>query len=113
MGLIYHIASAADWTQAQEIGEYTTSTKGVTLEQQGFIHAGTADQVGPVAAFYVDEPDLVLLVINVDKVGPEIRYDDVPGHPRPYPHIYGPLNVDAVEAALPFDPRDPERFRQA
>ena len=113
MALIYHIAAAADWARAQEVGEYTMSTKGVTLAQQGFIHAGTAEQVAPVAAFYLDEPDLVLLVINLDKVNAPVRYDDVPGHELPYPHIYGPLNVDAVEAALPFDPADPDRFRQA
>jgi glutathione S-transferase len=112
MGLIYHIAFATDWAQAREVGEYTMSTKGVTLAQQGFIHAGTAEQVAPVAAFYVDERDLVLLVINEDKVKPSIRYDSVPGQELPYPHIYGPLNVDAVEAALPFDPADPDRFRQ-
>ena len=112
MGLIYHIAAASDWVRAMDAGEYTTSTKGVTLAQQGFVHAGTAEQVAPVAAFYVDEPDLVLLVINEDKVAPEIRYDHVPGQERPYPHIYGPLNVDAVEAALPFDPMDPDRFRR-
>jgi uncharacterized protein (DUF952 family) len=112
MGLIYHIAAAKDWAQAQEAGEYTMSTKGVTLAQQGYIHAGIAEQVGPVAAFYVDEPDLVLLVINEDKVKPPIRYDSVPGRELPYPHIYGPLNVDAVEAALPFDPTDPDAFRR-
>jgi len=112
MGFIYHIALAADWTQAQGVGEYTTSTRGVTLAQQGYIHESTAEQVAPVAAFYVDEPDLVLLFINEDKVRPEIRYDDVPGQERPFPHIYGPLNVDAVESALPFDPRDPDRFRR-
>jgi uncharacterized protein (DUF952 family) len=114
MGLIYHIAIAAEWAQAQDIGEYTMSTRGVTLAQQGYIHAGTADQVAPVAAaFYLDLPDLVLLVINEDKVRPEIRYDDVPGQERPFPHIYGPLNVDAVESVRPFDPSDPDRFRLA
>jgi uncharacterized protein (DUF952 family) len=112
MGLIYHIAAAKDWAQAREVGEYTTSTKGVTLAQQGYIHAGTAEQVAGVAAFYVNEPDLVLLVINEDKVTAPIRYDPVPDRDLPYPHIYGPLNVDAVEAVLPFDPADPDRFRQ-
>src|SRR5262245_19897471 len=99
MGHIYHIAAATDWARARELGEYTASTKGVTLAQQGFIHASTAEQVAIVAPFYVDERDLVLLVINEDKVKPPIRHDPVPGQDLPYPHIYGPLNVDAVEAA--------------
>jgi uncharacterized protein (DUF952 family) len=37
-------------------------------------------------------------------VGPEIRYEAVPGQDRPYPHIYGPLNTDAVVEARPFRP---------
>jgi uncharacterized protein (DUF952 family) len=31
MALIYHIASAADWEQARRDGEYTKSTRGVSL----------------------------------------------------------------------------------
>ena len=31
MGLIYHIANAVDWQQAQEAGEYRVSTRGRSL----------------------------------------------------------------------------------
>ena len=56
-------------------GQYTTSTRGLTLAEQGFIHASAAAQVAPVAnAFYQGEPDLLLLVIDAGLVGPEIRY---------------------------------------
>ena len=43
---IFHIASASDWTAAQRSGTYTTSTRGRTLEQEGFIH-GRGDVAGP------------------------------------------------------------------
>jgi glutathione S-transferase len=103
--LIYHIATAADWEQARRVGRYTTSTRGRTLAEEGFIHASTAAQVAQVAdAFYRDAPDLVLLVIETERVGPEIRYERVPGQPDPYPHIYGPLNLDAVVETRPFTP---------
>jgi len=111
MGLIYHIASGADWEQARSAGEYTTSTKGVTLAQQGYLHASAADQVAGVAEFYRGDTGLVLLVIDEDTVVPEVRYDPVPDRDQPFPHIYGPLNVDAVVAVYPFDPADPDRFR--
>jgi uncharacterized protein (DUF952 family) len=102
---IYHIAAAADWEQAQRDGQYTTSTRGLTLAEQGYIHASTAEQVALVAnALYQGVPDLVLLVIDPERVGPEIRYEPVPGQDRPYPHIYGPLNTNAVVAVLPFPP---------
>ena len=103
MTLIYHIAEAADWEQAQRDGQYTMSTRGRTLAEEGFIHASTAAQVPLVAAaYYRDAPDLVLLVIDTERVGPELRYEQVPGQPDPYPHIYGPLNLSAVIETRPF-----------
>jgi uncharacterized protein (DUF952 family) len=103
--VIFHIALATDWEQAQRDGQYTMSTRGRTLAEEGFIHASTAAQVPLVAAaYYRDAPDLVLLVIDTERVGPELRYEQVPGQPDPYPHIYGPLNLDAVLETRPFDP---------
>src|ERR1700677_1557719 len=102
MGIIYHIATAADWAQAQRDGQYTTSTIGRTLAEEGFIHASTAEQVALVAnAYYQGEPDLLLLVIDTDRVDQEIRYEQVPGQALPYPHIYGPLNPSAVIQTRP------------
>jgi uncharacterized protein (DUF952 family) len=105
MRTIYHIATAADWEQACRDGQYTTSTRGRTLAEQGFIHGSTAGQVAPVAnMIYKGEPDLLVLVIDTDRVGPEIRYEQVPGWDAPFPHIYGPLNVDAVMETRPLRP---------
>ena len=111
MTFIYHIAAAADWERAVRDGQYTMSTRGLTLAEQGFIHASTAEQVPLVAnAFYRDVPDLLLLVIETERVGPEIRYEPVPGQAAPYPHIYGPLNVTAVVEARPFGPGPDGQF---
>ena len=103
MTFIYHIAAVADWEQALRDGQYTISTRGRTLADEGFIHAATAEQVPLVAAaYYRDAPDLVMLVIDTERVRPELRYEQVPGQPDPYPHIYGPLNLDAVLETRPF-----------
>jgi uncharacterized protein (DUF952 family) len=105
VAFIYHIAAAADWERAVRDGRYTMSTRGRTLAEEGFIHASAADQVALVAdAFYQGESDLVLLVIDPGLVGPEIRYEHVPGQDQPYPHIYGPLNPGAVVETRPFAP---------
>lgn len=109
---IYHIAFRADWDAARAAGEYLVSTRGRTLAQQGFIHAATAGQVAGVAeAFYADVgtgPDtgtdtdadtdtgLVVLAIDPDRLTAPLRYEPVPDAAEPFPHIYGPLNVDAV-----------------
>lgn len=104
MDLIYHIATAADWERARRDGSYTTSTwdrtlnRGRTLAEVGFIHASTAAQTAPTAnRFYpgIGEP-LVILVIDTGRLTARLAYDEVPGSPEKFPHIYGPLNLDAV-----------------
>jgi glutathione S-transferase len=102
---LYHIATAPDWDRARQEGEYRTSTRGRTLSEEGVIHASTAAQVLPVAnVVYLDEQqDLVLLVLDTSRIEAEIRREPVPGWADPFPHIYGPLNVDAVIRAVPLE----------
>ncbi|MEZ0110899.1 uncharacterized protein (DUF952 family) [Catenulispora sp. EB89] len=80
---IYHIAFRTDWADAVAAGEYHVSTRGKTVEEQGFIHASTAAQVAGVAnAFYADAEDLLVLVIDPEKLTAPLRYDPVPGPTR-------------------------------
>ena len=109
--MIYHIAYPADWAAAQRDGEYLTSSRGRTLAVEGFIHASTAGQLAVVAnAFYADEDDLVVLVIDEERVGPEVVWEAVPGMTEPFPHIYGPLNPDAVVDVRPLSRDADGRF---
>jgi uncharacterized protein (DUF952 family) len=110
-GFIYHIARASDWAQAQAAGEYTTSTRGRTLAEEGFIHCSASGQVAGVAnTFYRGLPDLLVLVIDVGRVRPEVRVEQVTGSDEPFPHVYGPLNVDAVVETRRFEPGPDGRF---
>jgi len=103
--LIYHLATVADWETAQANGAYTTSTYGVTLEQEGYLHASRADQwEGVRERYYADvtEP-LVLLEIDTDLLdAPLVEEAPAPGVTETFPHIYGPLNPAAVVAATPL-----------
>ena len=113
MQRLYHIATVPDWNQAQQDGEYRTSTRGRSLSEEGFIHASTAAQVLPVAnAVYLDEQqDLVLLVLDTSRIGAEIRREPVPGWTDPFPHIYGPLDVAAVVQAVALERDATGNFR--
>lgn len=105
MGFIYHIAYRADWERALRAGEYRVSTRGRTLDDEGFIHASTESQVSPVAnANYAAEHDLVVLVIDEERLTHDVRYESVPDGDEPFPHIYGPLNVDAVVDTRRLEP---------
>jgi len=100
MTLIYHIAETADWEQAQRDGQYTMSTRGRTLAEEGFIHASREDQWRATKQrFYADVPEvLVLLEIDPALLTSELRIEEVPQAGDSFPHIYGPLNLDAVVA---------------
>ena len=77
------------------MGEYRVSTRGATLDEVGFIHAATQEQVdGVQARYYADAGDLVLLTIDTDRLISPWRFDPV--GEQEFPHIYGPLNLDAV-----------------
>jgi glutathione S-transferase len=102
---IYHIAYATDWESAKAAGEYRLSTKGRTLDEQGFIHASDLHQVLSTADFVYGDDDaaaLVVLVVDPEKLGPgiEVRYEQVPGSADPFPHIYGPISPEAVTETL-------------
>ena len=103
MTRIFHISSVSDWDAALASGSYTTSTRGRSLAEEGFLHASRGDQwQGVQARYYADvtEPHL-LLVIDTDKLTSPLVDEEVPNGDT-YPHIYGPLNVDAVVNALPL-----------
>jgi uncharacterized protein (DUF952 family) len=47
--------------------------------------------------------DLVLLCVAVDRLVAPLRYErGDPGSVELFPHLYGPLEVDAVVRVLPF-----------
>jgi uncharacterized protein (DUF952 family) len=102
---IFHIATLADWTDAQASGAYTTSTVGVTLEEEGYLHASRADQWQGVRERYygdVTEP-LVLLEIDTDLLDvPVVEEAPAPGVTETFPHVYGALDPAAVVAVTPL-----------
>jgi len=101
--LIFHIAESAAWSDAQSQGAYLHSTLGRTLGQVGFIHCSRRDQVEGVAnAVFRGRADVLLLVIDAARVGPEIRYENLAGGEDLFPHVYGPLNLDAVVKVVPL-----------
>ena len=69
-------------------------------------------QVEQVAgAYYAGDRDLVVLVIDEARLRSEVRSEPVPGFDTPLPHIYGPLNPDAVIDTMPLVATRHGRFR--
>lgn len=99
--LILHITTAGEWEVARLAGEY----RAPSLEDEGFIHCSTSQQVTHVGDwFYRDVPDLVLLCVDPSALTSELRWeassDDT--FAGDFPHVYGPINADAVLNVVPW-----------
>lgn len=116
---IYHLALAEEWQEAQRQGSYRRSTRGLSLEQVGFIHASRADQLAATyRRFYGDAGPVTLLTIDPQRLTAPLRYEPAPQGGAEaggegssergekgselFPHIYGPLPLEAVLNAEPF-----------
>lgn len=101
---IFHLAVRSEWEAAKRSGSYATSTRGRTLAEEGFIHASRGDQwQGVRDRYYADvtEP-LVLLVVDTDRLASPVVEETPPGADESFPHVYGPINADAVVQAVPL-----------
>ena len=92
--MIWHIALKTDWVEAQTSGEYRISTRGMTLDEVGYIHCSTPEQIEGVAQrFYADLSELLLLEIDPDLVDADI-IEEPPalGVEELFPHIWSTAN---------------------
>jgi len=107
--MIYHITSRTAWQQAQQAGIYAADS----LASEGFIHFSTAAQVLTTAnRFYRGQSQLVLLAVDPQRRRAELRYEESePG--AWFPHLFGPLNLDAVVAVHDLPPGPDGRFTAA
>ncbi|HPQ70575.1 MAG TPA: DUF952 domain-containing protein [bacterium] len=111
MGLIVHIAEKKNWEKAKKQGIYAVES----LKSDGFIHCSTIGQVMDTAnLFFPGRQDLILLCIDESKTSSQVKYEpptgEVPNNPSVeamFPHLYGPLNLDAVVNVFDFPP-DPD-----
>ena len=91
--IIYHIATKKDWENALVTGSYEHPT----LKNEGFIHCSLDSQIaGVLERYFPGMTDLVKLVIDTDKLNSKYVFDWSQSTADTYPHIYGPINLDAV-----------------
>ncbi|WP_282333757.1 DUF952 domain-containing protein [Pinibacter soli] len=93
MAIIYHVTTAAAWNTAKEKGSYEDTS----LAKEGFIHASETQQVdGVLQRYFAGKTDLVKLTIDTSKLKSQLVYEWSPSVQEQFPHIYGPINLDAV-----------------
>lgn len=93
MPIIYHVTTANEWNAASEKGQYES----VSLKEEGFIHCSLEKQVpGVLQRYFAGKTGLVKLVIDTDKLRSQLIYDWSTSNEDTFPHVYGPINTDAV-----------------
>lgn len=108
--LIYKIAPRTLWQAAEAAGRF----EGAPVDlADGFIHFSTAGQVAETAAkHFAGQEDLLLVAIRTERLDPALlRWEPSRGGDL-FPHLYGPLLLDAVAYVreLPLGPHGRHLF---
>lgn len=99
--IILHITTETEWQTAVATGQYRADS----LASEGFIHCSTIEQVlMPANQMFAGRTDLILLKIDPAKLSARLVYEDCYESGHQFPHIYGPLNLDAVTGFVAFPP---------
>ena len=102
MPTIFHLIDQAAWDTARAQSEHRAES----LASEGFIHCSEdEEQLLRVAErLYAGRPDLLALEVDLDRLASPLKREPSRSG-EIYPHIYGPLNLDAVVKVwqLPLD----------
>lgn len=97
--IIYKIAPRALWREAEKTGRFTGAPVDVA---DGFIHFSTAAQARETAArHFSGQAGLLLVAVDGSRLGEALKYEPSRGGAL-FPHLYGPLDLDAVVWARPL-----------
>ena len=99
MAIIYHLTPKADWESARLTQEHRPES----LATEGFIHCSQdeAQMLGVANRLFAGRNDMLALDVDTARLTSPIKYERSRSG-RLYPHIYGPLNTEAVLRVRPL-----------
>lgn len=98
-GPIHHLALRTDWDEALRTGRYRWSTRGVTVEAEGYTHCSRPDQVAATRErFYADVADEELVLLTADPARLSSPVVVEPAGDDTFPHVFGELEPAEVGA---------------
>ena len=93
MAIIFHLTTGQEWQEAKVKGRYEAAS----LSDEGFIHCSEERQVaGVLERYFSGKRGLVKLSVETDRLTSPLYYDWSPSVEDTFPHVYGPINLDAV-----------------
>jgi uncharacterized protein (DUF952 family) len=107
MATIFHITTEREWQEAVQRGRYGAPS----LSTAGFIHCSGRHQVIRVAnSIFRGVDGLVLLYVDMERLSSPVVYENLEGGAEVFPHVYGPIDLDAVRNVTPFEPAEDGSF---
>jgi uncharacterized protein (DUF952 family) len=101
---LLHLCEWPEWDAARVAGKLCPPS----LRENGFVHLSAPHQVHlPATRLFAGRTDLLLLHIDPNAVGSPIKWEPgVPSDPTAmlFPHLYGPLPIDAVFDTMSYLP---------
>ena len=99
MALIYHLARRSEWEEAGSTGPYRAGS----LDQEGFIHASRDEEqmLGVANRLFAGMEDVLVLDVDTDRLTSPVKHEPSRSG-EIYPHIYGPIKLDAVVGVRPL-----------
>jgi uncharacterized protein (DUF952 family) len=95
MPLIFKIVHVAKWVEAQNTRVYSGSAKD---RADGFLHFSTGPQLREtLERYYAGVNDLLLVAVDPELLGDALRWEHAPSRGEDFPHLYGPLQLAAVQ----------------
>jgi uncharacterized protein (DUF952 family) len=105
--VLLHIISDADLRAARLAGEIAPET----LAAEGFVHCSFGEQVLiPANERYRGRADLVLVVLDRDRILHEVIVEDSYATGHEFPHVYGPIPLEAIVTVVRFPPNPDGTF---
>ncbi len=103
---IYKILADAAYDAAKSEGRFLGTADDL---RDGFIHFSAGHQVAATLdKHYRGQEDLVLLSVDPERLGPALKWEVSRGGDL-FPHLYAPLELDAVVAEAPLTLDDDDR----
>lgn len=102
--VLVHLCTTEEWSRIRGGTEYTPES----FAELGFVHLSTPEQVHlPANRLFPGRTDLVLLALDPARLSAPVQWEPgVPSDPQSmlFPHLYGPLPLVAVTAAVEYRP---------
>jgi uncharacterized protein (DUF952 family) len=105
--ILVRITDKTSWEQAKTLGVFNGE-----LEVDGYVHLSKPFQVLAVANdLYAGQNELLLLVLHRARIRSRVEEEDLYNSGELFPHLYGPLNLEAVMMVLDFPVSEDGSFK--